>query len=1057
MGGSDSSSGEEESNEEDSSDEDENMQDADGFGDNAHLPLKKVEDMTKMDITRELRALKAQGRYLGVVSGARPFLTRAIACARAGIPQPPKLEVLKANITIKRRQDIEFLTKVQMQEELKERKEMHQYMGKVSGSREWLIDALWNCVKTQMDREKAERDRIKTEAMQMAAKAAAFRRKERRKEQEELAKEHKALRPKVPQDVNTMTKALIIAELSLWKEEGLYTGRLSGNREPLALSLKNVLQRNKGKNGNRNGKNSKNKKNSNNGNNGNGGNGGNNDNNDGLNGGSNGNKRQRESYNHSPSKRSREDMALESIKASPIKMKSIKVLIRDNKDPEFCIVCTGTLNQSTSTYHVIKADGAMVAMSARDVFPMEPPLHACSSSIGKGDIGRQIAVFYPPEDTWYCGKIEQWRASKEGGAQSTLGIHSVRFEVNDEMEDIVLDKEKFVWMSYPGGRQQRRLSSMSPRRNGRNGGSGGGRGGCSGGNSSSSSSSNRANSGANQRVATHSPSAGNVEITTSSVQSKSNTGLSSAYHLCHTQVASERRNALGSRSSSPPPSSSHSSSMFASPPHSFMGRMLANPVNVLVYQHDAAHSFVEGRIVSLDYKQKTANVFAFCSNKVMKQCRFQDIVELAQFGHGINWEYPTSDDENKFVAVFWPDDGRWYAASITSVNDGESRHARTVGNHLSHHVKYLDGTEGQWLHLGHERYVVVSSGMVLDPEVPPSPFYGSAEGNSNESLRNDSLANVVAGPPQVVLFRALNSDTIHLPERGVLYEGRVVASERLSLIVDIGDGFKRRVSRTICTVLADFNSTAFSVTCWNDVGRRLATRRRPNMNGKNESTNGGTGSSSSSSSSSSNAGGLSEISVQWEECVVISYRNQTGGMHSGEHQVQYLRDGRIEFININEMRYVWIDGLAASPLDNSDMPVVLRVGDKIKARWRGGSREFPEHYVATITKMTVSGADLKYHQKKLGQFENVPWNDIAQARCTLSLETASKLNPGTMVSAKWRHGSNWLGWYAGEVLGVYIRKHTREIFVKISYRNEHGTGNHKEQIPICDIQISCFL
>ena len=62
-------------------------------------------------------------------------------------------------------------------------------------------------------------------------------------------------------------------------------------------------------------------------------------------------------------------------------------------------------------------------------------------------------------DTWYCGKIEGWKKSKKGSAKETrinasIGIHSVRMEVNDEMEDVMLDMEKFVWTSHT--RSQRR-------------------------------------------------------------------------------------------------------------------------------------------------------------------------------------------------------------------------------------------------------------------------------------------------------------------------------------------------------------------------------------------------------------------------------------------------------------------------------------------------------------------------------------------------------------------------------------------------------------------------
>ena len=75
------------------------------------------------------------------------------------------------------------------------------------------------------------------------------------------------------------------------------------------------------------------------------------------------------------------------------------------------------------------------------------------------------------------------------------------------------------------------------------------------------------------------------------------------------------------------------------------------------------------------------------------------------FETGINWQVPSKSDENKYVAVFWPDDGRWYAAMIDRANDGSARDSttRTEDNGMStHHLKYLDGTEGQGTELiGH--------------------------------------------------------------------------------------------------------------------------------------------------------------------------------------------------------------------------------------------------------------------------------------------------------------------------------------------------------------------
>ena len=97
--------------------------------------------------------------------------------------------------------------------------------------------------------------------------------------------------------------------------------------------------------------------------------------------------------------------------------------------------------------------------------------------------------------------------------------------------------------------------------------------------------------------------------------------------------------------------------------------------------------------------------------------------------------------------MFWPDDGRWYAAMIDRANDGSARDSttRTEDNGIStHHLKYLDGTEGQWLHLGHERYTNVSYQVIMGTR-PPSGMYGSASEMSQRNLRTISLANKVSG------------------------------------------------------------------------------------------------------------------------------------------------------------------------------------------------------------------------------------------------------------------------------------------------------------------------
>ena len=303
--------------------------------------LKRIEDMTKQDITQELRVLKRQGKYTGVVSGARPFLTRAIACARAGILEPPKLEVLKANITIRRKQDVEFLTKVQMQEELKERKELRQYNGKVSGSREFLIESLWNCVKEQMREAKMERERIKAEAQAVKDEALARLRQQENLKKQMLKSIHsknsknlkiqKRPRPRNEKEIDLLTKAQMIAELQTRKDEGLYNGRMTGTRKLLMVHLKRAIHFSRTSTGDiMDDRISKKKKSSTNGSN---------------------NKRARDHSSSSsssgttattatsmnPSNKVQKMTHSSSRASSPVP--PIRVLVRDREDPEFCVEC----------------------------------------------------------------------------------------------------------------------------------------------------------------------------------------------------------------------------------------------------------------------------------------------------------------------------------------------------------------------------------------------------------------------------------------------------------------------------------------------------------------------------------------------------------------------------------------------------------------------------------------------------------------------------------------------------------------------------------------------
>jgi hypothetical protein len=127
----------------------------------------------------------------------------------------------------------------------------------------------------------------------------------------------------------------------------------------------------------------------------------------------------------------------------------IQVLIRNNKNRGFCICCKAIFNETLSTYTVSHDDGTYATMVQTDVFPL-----AAASTLGytlsngANDVGRAIAVYYPPEDIWYCGKVEKWQQSHTNEDESAkLGIHSVRFDGNNQIEDIVLNQEKVVWMS----------------------------------------------------------------------------------------------------------------------------------------------------------------------------------------------------------------------------------------------------------------------------------------------------------------------------------------------------------------------------------------------------------------------------------------------------------------------------------------------------------------------------------------------------------------------------------------------------------------------------------
>ena len=74
-------------------------------------------------------------------------------------------------------------------------------------------------------------------------------------------------------------------------------------------------------------------------------------------------------------------------------------------------------------------------------------------------------------------------------------------------------------------------------------------------------------------------------------------------------------------------------------------------------------------------------------------------------------------------------------------------------------------------------------------------LYGCQQNNYAKILQTKAMNNIVRDAPRVVVFRALTSTG--QPERGELVEGIVMGSERYSLLVDVGDGLRRRISRTV--------------------------------------------------------------------------------------------------------------------------------------------------------------------------------------------------------------------------------------------------------------------
>ena len=126
------------------------------------------------------------------------------------------------------------------------------------------------------------------------------------------------------------------------------------------------------------------------------------------------------------------------------------VLIRDGADPSFCLACTGRFNAEAGEYEIELRDRTMLRVKNENVWPLDQTL-SLTCTRASGDIGRRIALFYPPDGQWYVGKVKAWASSTDSGARTSVwgfGVHTIRMTVNGEEEDIILEDEKFVWMDH---------------------------------------------------------------------------------------------------------------------------------------------------------------------------------------------------------------------------------------------------------------------------------------------------------------------------------------------------------------------------------------------------------------------------------------------------------------------------------------------------------------------------------------------------------------------------------------------------------------------------------
>ena len=126
---------------------------------------------------------------------------------------------------------------------------------------------------------------------------------------------------------------------------------------------------------------------------------------------------------------------------------------------------------------------------------------------------------------------------------------------------------------------------------------------------------------------------------------------------------------------------------------------------------------------------------------------FRDVMEVGQFGcHGIDFRSPNADHLDRYVAIFWPDDGRWYLAKITKAHGVNGASGPNHIGGAAHHVNYLDGT-GQWINFAQERFV----------EIPPDMIFERVGESTTEAEARVAVEEELSGPPQLVLFRALTS------------------------------------------------------------------------------------------------------------------------------------------------------------------------------------------------------------------------------------------------------------------------------------------------------------